>query len=527
MTAAKPNGDPLDDSFRVITYARVSEVRQARHGESIHAQPEVLRAYAEARGWQVLHELSDPGRSGRTAAREGFQELMDAVARLRPDAILVTRLSRFMRNTRLTLNAVHEMREMGVSLIATDEPIDTRQRGIMDMLLAILATMAEWESDRLSEYAKDTRRRLISQGKWPGGSPPYGYRYDADSKMFRPDPERAKVVRLIYDLYTQTRVGLNAVRRELRLRGIPSPRGNKVWGLAKLVQVLSNPVYTGLHAYNIVAEPLIDEATFRDAQHRRQTNRGLKPRATERWPLQGRFRCGICGSHMEADPAGGRPVYSCHGRRSHSTHYLTTGSHCTMPRLSAREVEGSLLGMLGECLMTPQVFAEAMERALKVLERRAEESGRDRAPFERSLADAEKELAEIERSRIRAYLPPDELNRMEREALSRRQAAHQALAEVSSDLAGMHETVNLLHRAQESLDVARAAGSSGHFTEAPLVWLTDVLPEPAVQPFDLALLSEDRLIHLNLRSLLFMGRDLSSEILDRFRQILALLQAAL
>ena len=48
-------------------------------------------------------------------------------------------LSRFMRNARLTLNAVHEMRELGVALVCKDEPIDTRQRGISDMFLAILA----------------------------------------------------------------------------------------------------------------------------------------------------------------------------------------------------------------------------------------------------------------------------------------------------------------------------------------------------------------------------------------------------
>ena len=87
----------------------------------------------------------------------------------RPDAVAVTRLSRFMRNARLTLNAVHEPRGLAVALICKDEPIDTRQRGVADMLLAMLATMAKWESERLSEYAKATRQRFIARGRWPGG----------------------------------------------------------------------------------------------------------------------------------------------------------------------------------------------------------------------------------------------------------------------------------------------------------------------------------------------------------------------
>ena len=172
---------PFPGSFRVLLYSRVSSPRQATYGHSIEAQPEELATWSEAQGWYVVRQISDAGRSGRTADREGFAALMDLVRELRPDAVVVTRLSRFMRNARLTLNAVHELREMGVALICKDEPIDTRQRGVADLVLAVLSTMAEWESDRLSEYAKESRQRFIAQGRWPGGKPPYGCRLDKPS----------------------------------------------------------------------------------------------------------------------------------------------------------------------------------------------------------------------------------------------------------------------------------------------------------------------------------------------------------
>ncbi len=178
--------------FRVLIYSRVSSSSQAQHGQSIEAQPEALKSYATALGWTVVGEVSDPGKTGRTSDREGFQMLMSALKHHRPDAVLVTRLSRFMRNARLTLNAVHDMREMGVALICKDEPIDTQQRGLADLFLAILATMAEWESDRLSEYAKETRQRLISNGRLPSGRPPYGYAYDKESGTLVPDEKRLR-----------------------------------------------------------------------------------------------------------------------------------------------------------------------------------------------------------------------------------------------------------------------------------------------------------------------------------------------
>ena len=107
------------------------------------------------------------------------------------------------------------MRELGVALICKDEPIDTRQRGISDMFLAILATLAEWESDRLSEYAKATHQRLIGKGQWPAGSPPFGYHYDKESSSLTVNPERADLVRLIYSLYVDLHLGMDRRVREV------------------------------------------------------------------------------------------------------------------------------------------------------------------------------------------------------------------------------------------------------------------------------------------------------------------------
>ncbi len=245
--------------FRVLIYSRVSSSSQAQHGQSIEAQPEALKFYATALGWTVVGEVSDPGKTGRTSDREGFQMLMSALKHHRPDAVLVTRLSRFMRNARLTLNAVHDMRELGVALICKDEPIDTRQRGLADLFLAILATMAEWESDRLSEYAKETRQRLISKGRLPSGRPPYGYVYDKESGTLVPDEKKAEVVRLIFKLYTSGRLGMHAIRRELAARAISSPGGNKTWNSNTINKILSDSTYVGRHKLGVKAIAILDK----------------------------------------------------------------------------------------------------------------------------------------------------------------------------------------------------------------------------------------------------------------------------
>ena len=75
---------------------------------------EDLRRYTESQEMRVLEDISDAGRTRRKAEREGFQHPTACIHDLKPDAVLVTRLSRFMRNARETLNAVYEMRKLDV-----------------------------------------------------------------------------------------------------------------------------------------------------------------------------------------------------------------------------------------------------------------------------------------------------------------------------------------------------------------------------------------------------------------------------
>ena len=320
--------------FRVLLYSRVSSPRQAAHGHSIEAQPEELTTWTKALGWCVVGQISDAGRSGRTADREGFATLMGLARELHPDAVVVTRLSRFMRNARLTLNAVHELREMGVALICKDEPIDTRQRGVADLVLAILSTMAEWESDKLSEYSKETRQRFIAQGRWPGGKPPYGCRLDKATGELVIVEDEAEVVRLIYDLYTRGGIGLGSIVKELAARAIRSPTGKSIWGNSVVSGVLKNSVYAGQHKLGMTAPPIISQAIFERAQSLRSTNKTIHPPnktihppRVDPWPLQNRLRSGamqrgIAGCARLPPRFCLHPNYSEHKPR-HGNQYIT------------------------------------------------------------------------------------------------------------------------------------------------------------------------------------------------------------
>ncbi|MCI0879230.1 MAG: recombinase family protein, partial [Chloroflexi bacterium] len=338
------------------------------------------------------------------------QQLMDACRAQRPDLVLCTRLSRFMRNARLTLNAVHELRQLGVALVCKDEPIDTRQKGIGDLFLAILGTIAEWEAERLGEYARDTRRNLIAKGRWPGGKAPYGYEWDKSSGHMTVVDDQAEVVRLIFALYTQHRVGMGVIKRKLAERGIPSPRGRPLWGEAIIMGILGNKVYTGKHALGITVPSIVSQDTFDRAQYLRSANTGFHPPRKDSWPLQNRLRCRECGSPFRCFYSHGRRWYRCTGRTSASRHYLQTGSKCSSPGLRAEVLELTLYRSLMDAVANPPAFLHLLNASIDRLRARVADLERDAGPLYEGRKRATDTLERIERAWLNRILDESELS---------------------------------------------------------------------------------------------------------------------
>ena len=477
-----PQISPATGPFRVVLYSRVSDPRQAAHGHSIEAQPENLTAWAAAQGWCVVDHISDPGRSGRTADRQGYAALMDLVTDRRPDAVLATRLSRFMRNARLTLNAVHELRGLGVALICKDEPIDTRQRGVADLVLAVLSTMAEWESERLSEYATASRQRFIAQGRWPGGKAPHGYRLDKGTGELEIVEREAEVVRLIFDLYIRGGIGIGAIVKELAARSIPSPSGKRVWGISVVAGILKNRVYAGTHALGIIAPPVVPQEVFDRAQAVRSANRTVHPPRVDPWPLQNRLRCSWCGGRFRCYYARGRRRwYRCKARSGDSPYFLRTGEQCPAPGLPAEELEGDILRDLLECLSHPRNFRAALEVSVNDLRARLVDLERDVGPVRRELDQVEEELKRLARDWVRDALTEVEADRMRRSALERKAHIEARLEAFGPGRVGELERT----RARIASVEEELAGAES----APQWWrdykvYTQILPSEVVEVYD-------------------------------------------
>ena len=80
-----------------------------------------------------------------------------------------------------------------------------------------------------------------------GSMAPYGYRTfklpGEKGNSLTIEPEEAKVVRMIFDLYGQQGLGYNAIAYRLNDLNIPARKGQ--WSQTSVVNILNNEVYLG------------------------------------------------------------------------------------------------------------------------------------------------------------------------------------------------------------------------------------------------------------------------------------------
>ena len=140
-------------AVRVAAYARVSSDKDTML-HSLSAQVSQYSAMIQNHpGWIYCGVYADEGISGTKEIRENFQRLLQDCRDGKIDLVLTKSISRFARNTVTLLNAVRELRQLGVDVFFEEQNIHTMS-GDGELMLSILAGFAEEEARSVSENMK-------------------------------------------------------------------------------------------------------------------------------------------------------------------------------------------------------------------------------------------------------------------------------------------------------------------------------------------------------------------------------------
>jgi len=298
---------------RAALYARLSRDRTGEE-TATSRQLDDCRAFAAARGWEIVGEYTDADVSAykRNTPRPGYDRMLQALEAGEIDAIVGWKLDRLLRRVMDWETLWERCEPRGVHVVTVRDGIDTSLPMVGELLPRLMATFAQLESKNLSvrEIRKheDTAKR---GGRAGGGHRPFGLTRDWTNIV----PEEDERVR---DAVTRILAGESAysIAREWNAAGLTTPTG-KPWSVQLLVHMLRSPRVAGLreHRGAIVARgswpALIDERDHERLRAILDTRR--RPGAPARFLLSGLVRCGRCGRTMRGRRRTGSRVrmYGC------------------------------------------------------------------------------------------------------------------------------------------------------------------------------------------------------------------------
>ncbi len=223
---------------KIVGYLRVSTEDQAREGVSLAAQRWRIGQWCEGQGHapEALAYFTDAGISGKRADnRPGLKSALDAVCV--PGGILVVySLSRMARSIQDTLAIAERLAEAGADLVSLSESLETVS-ATGKMLFRLLAVLAEFERDLLSERTKSAMSVKRSRGERLG-KVPYGTKLGADGKTLEIEPAEFTQIGL---MLTARKFGASIARitREMNERGVPS-RSGRPWARSTVAYLIGH-----------------------------------------------------------------------------------------------------------------------------------------------------------------------------------------------------------------------------------------------------------------------------------------------
>jgi len=246
----KTSGKTLSDMpLRVVYYARVSTDKDEQLNSLGNQKSYYEDFINDNENWQLVGSYIDEGLSGiTTTKRENFHKMITDAKANKFDFVITKEISRFARNTLDSIQYTRELLKHGVAVWFQQDSINTIDDD-SEMRLAIMSSLAQEESRRLSSRIRFGHAQAIKKGTVMGNSRIYGYD-KADGKLVINEKE-AEMVRLVFELYATGDYSTPKIEKILNEKGYRNFSGGHI-SRNVLRKIITNPKYKGYYCGNKV-----------------------------------------------------------------------------------------------------------------------------------------------------------------------------------------------------------------------------------------------------------------------------------
>ena len=308
--------------MKAVIYARYSSDNQRE--ESIEGQVRECIAFAERKGYTVIHTYIDRALSGtRADNRPEFQQMISDSTLREFQYVIVWKIDRFSRDKFDSVKYKYALKSSGVSVIFATEPIDGSPEG--QMMESVFEGISVYYIKDLAQKTSRGMTENAIKGKFNGGTLTFGYTID-ENHHFQLDPVNAPIVLDVFTRYSEGET-IRSILDDINSK--MSNNGRK-FTYHFLNWMLNNRRYLGEYKFqdtvnNEAIPPIISQELFDKCQHRLNVNKhkaGSFKKNKEKYLLTGKIFCGICGATISGISGTGKcksiyRYYKCMNVKKH------------------------------------------------------------------------------------------------------------------------------------------------------------------------------------------------------------------
>jgi DNA invertase Pin-like site-specific DNA recombinase len=394
--------NPNISKLRCAVYTRKSsEEGLEQEFNSLDAQRESCEAYIASQrseGWiPVRDRYDDGGISGGTLERPALQRLLADIEDGLVDVVFVYKIDRLSRSLMDFAKLVEVFDRNQVTFVSVTQSFNTTT-SMGRLTLNVLLSFAQFEREVTAERIRDKFAASRAKGMWMGGCPPLGY--DVKARKLIVNDDAAANVRFIFKRFVEIGSGTTLLR-ELTQRGITTRQGKPITK-GFLYRMLNNRAYLGEAVHKGTSYPgehdaIIDRELWdavRTILKESPRVRANRSRANTPALLKGL----LWGSNGAAfSPSHTRKNGKLYRYYVSQTLLRQGAGACTMGRISAAEVEGTVVEQLRSVFRQPEAIVGAWKSAVKNCPTVPEEEAREALT---SLDPLWEELFPAEQARI-------------------------------------------------------------------------------------------------------------------------------
>jgi len=392
---------------------------------SLDAQEEAVRRVLTQGGFEApaKYSIKVDWTSLDLAACPQFQLLLQWIRSGEIGALGVLDRDRLQAQGLQRLVFLAECREQSVEVITVQgvPMLEGAEGQLVEMALAL---GKERSVGRAQQGARDgLRARAVQKGLPPNRRSPYGMMWERDRLVPSPDyPVACDIWRMALEGET-----IRWVAKTLTQRGVPTPKGGRVWSSTTVGGILANRTYAGVvealktqavapkkrregsygnsstqprpaeqrvRLEGLVLQPVVSEKDFEWVQERRRHNQRFAAKNTRLrdYLLKGRIRCGMCGRIYSGVTRDSRSYYYCRGR----TKQDWGADRCTAASFPAELLDRAVYDTVAGILQAPEVYLGEIQQQRELKEQTLKS-------LQAQLADLEVREREEQASETRAF----------------------------------------------------------------------------------------------------------------------------